>query len=361
MSGGKGSKGGADSKEVVTADTLAALTKGDAAALVAMMPPQRESDFTECTEVGAKDYDAAKMLEKLTERMTKFVNKSKGLDVELVKLGDAKTTRMEKGKEVEHGCILKTELAIHDHELVVKVKKGGPAKERKPRIMLIEVDGRWYLANPPAIERPGDCATAAKISVKNNAPAWKESSLGTAAIARIEKATAQHCTDDKWPDEVITCVEDATAPDFKCTNKLGTDQLANLTKHVAQIITEDVKSREPPTIAETPPPPGIDPTADPTAGSGSGAGSGAGSGSDASEGPEQLPPICDDYKAQIDKLARCRRIKADIRKGQVEIYEKMVDGWNRVTKKTDTIRTSFETICKKGVEALVDLRKTLCR
>nr|MBA2539051.1 hypothetical protein [Deltaproteobacteria bacterium] len=197
MSGGKGSKGGAESKEAVTADTLAALTKPDVDALVALAP-ESERDIMECTEVGEQDRDPpAKTLEKLREALTKKADTAAGLAVELVKLGDGKTTKMEKGKEVNKGCLLTTDVALHDHELVLKVKQGDkPAKERTARIGLMEVDGRWYLSSPPRIVRPGDCATAAKASIKINDATWKKSSLGDAAKARLEKAMLQHCTDD---------------------------------------------------------------------------------------------------------------------------------------------------------------------
>nr|MBA2542695.1 hypothetical protein [Deltaproteobacteria bacterium] len=160
--------------------------------------------------------------------------------------------------------------------------------------------------------------------------------------------------------------EDAKGSDTACTTALTSTQLDKLTKKFDQIVLEDVKSREVPVVAETPTAPvGIDPTAAPSSDAGSAAGSAAaGSGSAVAvvdSAPEQLPPICGDYKEQIAKLAGCRRIKADIKKGLRESYDLIVDGWNRVGKKTDAIRTSIEGICKKGVDSIVDLRKSHCR
>jgi hypothetical protein len=241
-----------------------------------------------------------------------------------------------------------------------------PARDRTYKIVIGEADGRWFLATPPAIERPGDCATAMKTMLAGQKAELDKQKLGEAARARLEKAAVQHCTEDAWPDEVVTCFEDAKGPSRTCAKQLTVGQAEKLDKHLSAIIAEDVKSREVPTVAsDTPTTPAIDPTVDPTKpvdpttdATKLAAGSGSGS---AAEEELSLPPICDDYKAEIEKLAGCRRIKADIRTAQRERYDTMIEGWNRVVKKTSQLVTSMETICKAGVTTLVDLRKTSCR
>ena len=66
-------------------------------------------------------------------------------------------------------------------------------------------------------------------------------------------------------------------------------------------------------------------------------------------------------KEQIDKLDSCRRATKQMKKAYRESYVAMQEGWNRIVKMTDALRTSFEEGCKRSLDALVDLRKTLCR
>ena len=364
---GGGSKPGLASADEVTTQTIAALTAGDVDRLVALMATEHNQSTLECEE-GAVKLDLPKALADQREMLTKVVGKSKGLTVEVVKLGMPKTIKLEKGKEIGKGCKLTREIAMHEHDLNVKVKFGDkPARDRTYKIMLHEAEGRWLLASPPAIQRPGDCATASKAMIGASKADLETKKLGASALARLEKAATQHCTEDGWPDEVIVCFEDATGSSKPCTKQLTVDQAEKLDKHLAAIIAEDVKSREVPTVADTPTPPtvdptvdptkpAVDPTADPTIDPTPAAGSGS-----AVDEDLQLPPICEDYKAEIEKLGGCRRIKADIRAAQRKRYDTMIEGWNRVVKKTPQMVTSMETICKTGVTTLVDLRKTSCR
>jgi hypothetical protein len=372
MSGGKGTKGGLESRDEVAKDTVAALTKGDVDRLMVLSSPEIADQLVSCDEEGKKEREPLeKAIEKLREQMAKKVEAAKGLEVELVKLADSKPITMKKGDTAGKGCTLTTEIAMHDAQLSLKIKAGGkPARERTTSIQLMEAEGRWYLAGAPKLEAPGDCAVAAKTSIKAKEAEWKKQSLGDGAKARLEQAMTKHCTDDKWSDAAITCIEDAKGSDTKCLSELTAPQRDGLRKKFEQILLEDVKSREVPTVADNPPPPTTDPTVDPTAppSAGSGSGSAAGSNSNAgsgaavvSEGPEPLPPICDEYKVQIDKLAGCRRIKADIKKAVRESYDLVVEGWDKVVKKSDAVRTSTQDICKRGVDQLVDLRKSLCR
>ncbi len=367
VSKGGGTKPGLASADEVTNETIAALTAGDVDRLVALIATEHNQGSVQCEE-GSTTLDLPKALSDQREMLGKLVGKSKGLTVDLVKLGMPKTMKLEKGKEIAKGCKLTTDGAIHEHDLSVKVKFADkPARDRTYKIMIGEADGRWFLAVPPEIKRPGDCATAMKTMIAANKADF-EAKLGDTARLRLEKAATQHCSEDGWSDDVVTCFENATGKQSKaCSKQLTVDQADKLDKHLSAIIAEDAKSREVPTVAPVPAvdptidptQPAIDPTKDPTkdpktvtAGSGSGS---------AVEEELQLPPICDDYKAEIDKLASCRRIKADIRLAQRDRYEKMIEGWDRVVKKTPQMVTSMETICKTGVTTLVDLRKTSCR
>ncbi len=362
-SGGK--TGGLGSPDELATETVAALTAGDVDRLVALMSPELSSEFITCDEEAQKKREPEKALSELRETLVKTVAMSKGLSIELVKLGAARTTKLDKGKDAGKGCTFSTDLAMHNHDLVVKVKSGDrAAQERTFKINFVEADGRWFLSTAPQIERPGDCAAATKAMLASNKAALDKVQLGEAARARLEKAALQHCTEDAWTDAVKVCFEDASR-NKTCAKQLTESQQEKLDKQLTAIINEDIKSREVPAVGETPTTT-VDPTIDPTKppGSAPGAGSGSGTGSGSATVPEvsdQLPPICDDYKAQIDKLASCRRMKNTMKKAQREAYQMIVEGWQRITKKTEAQRTSFEEICKKSLEGLVDLRKTLCR
>lgn len=359
---GGGAKPGLASADEVANKTLAALTAGDVDALIALMGSEQTDKYLECVD-GAKQPDPAKALADQRAMLGKITEKSKGLTVELVKLGMAKTTKLEAGKELMPGCKLTTGLAMHDHDFSVKVKSGDkPARDRTYKIALTEIDGRWFLASPPKVERPGDCATAMKQMIASSKADLETKQVGASAILRLERAATQRCIDDAWPDDVVACFEDGKGQS-QCAKQLTVDQATKLDRNLATIIEEDRKSREVPAVVDPPTPavdPTVDPTQDPTVDPTKPVAAGSGSGSAAAE-ELQIPPICDDYKAEIDKLATCRRIKADIRKAQADRYQLMLDGWNRAVVKTPQMVTSMETICKAGVATLVDLRKTSCR
>src|SRR5205085_7380983 len=97
----------------------------------------------------------------------------------------------------------------NENDIVAKIKGGDrSAKERTLKMGIAETGGRWFLATPPRVERPGDCDAAVRASMRNNSDKWAKAKLGEAARLRLEKAMTQHCGEDGWNDETIVCIED---------------------------------------------------------------------------------------------------------------------------------------------------------
>jgi hypothetical protein len=354
VSGG-GKKAGAASRDEVVTGTLTALGAGDADALYALMSPDAQKDQLECeTDAGSTEIDRA--LKAVRGELVKSADKAKGLAIELVKTTDGKTQVVRKGSPLG-GCKLKVDVTSHELQLVLKIKKGDVSRERTRAILLTEVDGRWFLSNPPAVEPPGDCTAAAKTTAKNGREVYAKRGLGDTGLARIEKAFAKHCVDDDWSDEVILCFTEAKddAANTQCIAKMPQSTQDKLVNHLRQILVEDLKSREVPVVTQpatpvTPPPAPGDPTAPPGP---------AGAGS-AAPVIEEIPPICNDYLAELEKLTKCRRVKARIREGHRKEYDLIVEGWQAARNK-DAIRESTEKLCKRGVDQVLDLRKSQCR
>src|SRR5262249_3416257 len=115
VSGKGGVKGGLDSREAVVTDTLAAMTRGDADRLIALIAPENEYQLVSCDEAGLKGRDPPEMvLGKLREQSTRAIDKARGLQIELVKLVEGKAKTDDKGKELEKGCTLSVTIVLHD-------------------------------------------------------------------------------------------------------------------------------------------------------------------------------------------------------------------------------------------------------
>ncbi len=355
VSGGK-TKPGVSSRDEVAAQTLAAIQKGDADALVALTPPA-EPIFATCEDKDKLADKETRSREHMKDRFEKVIGKAKGVEVELVKLGESKKQTLAKGDEAGRGCKLDVDITLHTIDIALKLKAGGLSKQRDLKIEMLEGDGRWFLTEPPKIVAPGDCAAVAKVTIANAKDIFVRQGLGNTAIARIQKMVDQSCNDDAWSDDAIACfIVSKSDPDSEtCMKMMAKSQQDNVVKHMGQIIADDVKSRAVPVpVATERVQAPVDPTV-PPAGSGSGTGSGS-----AETVSSEIPPICNDYREQLDKLARCRRVPAKIRKGFEDEYAIIVKSWND-TKKTEAIRESTERSCKSGVDQALELRKGLCR
>jgi len=199
-----------------------------------------------------------------------------------------------------------------------------------------------------------DACRDAAASVRGNLePELAGKRVGKAALARIGMAIERHCKGDAWSPRAIACFTEATsdADNGTCLKMISDKQQDSLIKHIDQIVEEDKASRAPPEI-----------------GGGSAVAVAAGTGSHPDAGDakasspvdSKLPSACADYRAQLGKLKRCRRVPRRVRHGFETEYALIVKSWKE-TPKTEALREATEKVCAAGTRSVLDLRKTHCR
>jgi len=360
VSRGGGSKEGLASKDDIATKAIAALQAGDLDGLMALTPPDKAS-FVHCAD--KPDSELAKARDKLRKHYDKLIDKAKGVEVELVKLDGGKTEKM----DASDGCTFDGDVTIHTFDVSLKLTAKGATRQEVKQIVMVEGGGRWFLLDPPRVEAPGDCVAATRAMRGVIKPKLLANDVGEAAIARIDKAIEQHCNDDGWPDDAIACFgrSKSIGDNDVCLRMMTAGMQDKLRKHLDAIVDEDQASRAPPSpsdrvVVATVPDAGSGAGAGSNDGSAAGSGSGAGS-NDAGGGvSDEIPSVCDDYREQLDKLKRCRRVPARVRRGFEGEYALIVKSW-KTNRKTDSLRTGTEKVCATGVESVRELRKTHCR
>jgi hypothetical protein len=174
----------------------------------------------------------------------------------------------------------------------------------------------------------------------------------------MEKKLVEHCNDDGWPDEAVDCFGAPTKsdarPDSKdhCMKILTSSQTDKVMKDLTAIMAQEYKAAAPP-----PPPPPPPAATDPLP-----AEEIMDAGVAAAPEPttNELPPICEEWAAQIAKLQTCRKLPAATRKGHQESLAILRKSFASMKTITPTVRQAYETSCKQGVDSALELRK-LCR
>src|SRR5688572_304376 len=70
-----------------------------------------------------------------------------------------------------------------------------------------------------------------------------------------------------------------------------------------------------------------------------------------------LPKKCDDYKAQVEKLKTCEKIRAKAKDALVNAYNDAAAGWATMP---DGAKAGLNTSCKAGTEAVIAAAKDAC-
>jgi histone H3/H4 len=203
-----------------------------------------------------------------------------------------------------------------------------------------------------------DCTGAVKQSIAKSKDLLKKLDLSDAAAARIEKQMIDHCTEDKWSADVVTCIADARAEDTdRCIKQLPQPQREKLMASLQAIIEQEHK------VTVPVPPEDPKPPEEP-----------AGSASSATSGdplpPEEpatpvdsnaLPPSCVELKAEVSKLDRCKAVPSATRKAMRDSYAIIAKTWRDLTHSA-VLRENTEKSCRVQLDAIVELRKaSSCR
>ncbi len=194
LKGGENGGASGGSRESVIRATLAALGDGDIDKLLALADAKgvyaKAIDCTGKTPAVGTDTDDAKELspsekeeqdpsfihEKYKKEYGELAGRAKGAKIELVEVvtkapaphvpkkegepGPANATEddrlfvLEKGQRAMKGCVAKVPMRMQQVKLKVKVAADGqPAAEQDVQMMMMELEGGWYLITPPPISK----------------------------------------------------------------------------------------------------------------------------------------------------------------------------------------------------------------
>lgn len=347
-----GGSGGASSSDALAKSTLVAMASADVDSLVGLVGPEdMMSKALDCP----KDTDPPDPKEvRAAQRrdLEKRVEGTKGLKLDLVEITEDHEDSKRAGEKVGD-CTLKLTTTLHRVKAKVTVQQGDkPAKDQNVRLDFIEIGGRFYLEDAPNIKAGADCASAIAAQMKVGRDKLSRD-ISASTLARMEKKMVEHCNDDSWPDDAIDCLAEAS-PDIgeKCMKKLSASQSDKVMKDVTALIEQDIKVKAPPI------PPPIAPQ-EPTVTT-------TDAGADPATSPvvestgTEFPAICEDWEKQVDQLQTCSKLPAASRKSLKDSVGILRNTFNTMKTMTPAMRETFETTCKRGIEAVLEIRK-LCR
>lgn len=195
-----GPRGGAASREDAVKQTFAALAAGDVDALIELTGVKELDQFVSCKKQPPDMKDSKQELARLRTRLETATEATKGLEIEIVKIGEDREPRTEpKGKEfggAEYGCATTAEMVRHRFDVAIKVTRGDSKPvEQETQIKLIAVDGKWLLNDVPRIKLD-DPDTADKQLDENSrdAPGKK----------KLDEDAPTDVADKKKPDDAPT-------------------------------------------------------------------------------------------------------------------------------------------------------------
>ena len=192
----------------------------------------------------------------------------------------------------------------------------------------------------------GDCAKAIDNAMSLSKEDYKRSGVAEETQPKIRAASLARCNEDKWPNVVLVCLEQAKTTDdvIKCQKQMSKEQQENMAKSITAVISAAEKPVTPEAV-----------------GSGTGAGTGAGTADTGSAAlPAGMPAECAEYKAVIDKLSTCDKLPQPSRDMLKQSFETTSKSWADFDKLPDTSKAALANTCKQGVEAVKKAAGATC-
>jgi hypothetical protein len=454
--GGGGSGSGAGSRDDLVKRTLAAMGEGNVDQLVKLGDPiSLEAALLDCSERdkrkdkgkddgkdkadadadadkgdtkdepkdegGDDDFDDPQIASKrLRRKHERLVEKTKGMKIELVSIEgpkgkdepkekdkDAERKKgTRKGDEITKGCVLKTDVELH--ELVAKVKVTEPdakeASEGEATLSVLQAGGSWYLLRAPVLSAGGGALGAKLRKYRDQMCACKDAAC-TEEVFKEMKDWAKTVRDEakSLPKDEMKTLDEIDDEMKACRRKISEgDQVALIQEAIAKFEgykaamctcadracaervhremeewsraeagrTKDTKPSDEDTkklmtlataygecqtkamaggaTGTDDPMPPEDP--DPDGGGASGA-SGGGGGS----GLASIP-ACADYRKMIDKLDSCRKYP----RTAVESLKKGYDAMDQALRTSPSARDTYAKSCADTVSAMKKVIEQLC-
>jgi len=190
--------GGVRSSRELIRDTLAGLRAGDVEALMKLADPQSAYERSLDCKTGAprdEEFDPDKRAAKLRAQVAKLVERTRGLTIDLLDSTEdvAAANTLLKGSGAKM-CVAKTTLRFRAFDLKLRVQSGEKKSQQQARLRMLEVDGRFYLVNPPNVMTPGtsiDEMLARLLSLREHACACLDKACGDSVNAEYTKWTEE--------------------------------------------------------------------------------------------------------------------------------------------------------------------------
>jgi len=314
-----GGGGGGSSPKGIAEDALAALAAGDAEKLAGLADlDNRYKTLVTCDPKEA-DESAADLAAREKRHYAKAAEKTKGLKLKLVDFPDVdkasggQVMTIPKGTKIRKGCTSQIDATSIMVAMKVSVQDGDkPAVEREVEVGLAKIDGKYFLAEPPRIEKSADASArmAQMTAFKDQMCACKDAACATKVNNEM---TAWAQTTRMDPDEKLS------DDDLKKAASLGDD----MGKCMQNATTAPVAA---------PPPP--EPTPTLTA--------------------ADLPKPCQEWKAGIDKLDHCPTIAKATVTALRNSYDRSLAAWSKLSGEA---RTSVMSSCDSARDAVNNLIK----
>jgi hypothetical protein len=188
--------------------------------------------------------------------------------------------------------------------------------------------------------KAGDCAATVDKAMSLSKEDYKKSNVADTTLPKIRESALQRCTEDKWSNDVHTCLSAAKSSDdvIKCQGKMTKEQQDNLGKAITAVM-------------QAAQPQGSD-NGSADQGSGSDSGS-AGSGSSGEAPPAAgLPAECAEYKAMVEKLMTCDKYPAASRDAMKKGFDAASKAWDNFDKLPADAKKTMTEACKTAAAAL---------
>lgn len=313
-----GGGGASSSPKGVAEAALVALSAGDTDKLAALADIENlYKSFVKCDENEA-DESPAELAAKEKSRFAKSAEKAKGLKLKLVELpdfdnlGKDHVMAMPKGTKVAKGCASTAEATIYNGKMKVSVQDGDkPAVERDVELDLIKIDGKFYLAQAPRVDKSSD--SSAQIA--------KMTELRDRMCACADLGCASKVSDDMaaW----------AQANSAQMNETMPSDDDMKKLMAISEELTKCMQKATA-TVATAPP---ADPPALPLA---------------------EMPKPCQEWKAGIDKLDHCAQIPKQTTTALRSSYDRSAAAWAKLSGET---RQSAMSSCDSARDAVNNLLK----
>jgi hypothetical protein len=338
--GGDGGGGGQASAKAALDATIAALAAGDGERVVGLLakPAQWRTQMACKDREPGQDDKEKEDWERFRKDTIEQVGAYKGVGLKL-KTGAAsdEPTVTKKGEEISSGCEALKDYAIDMIDVVLEYQHEDEPREHETRIIVGELDGRWYLLSwgelPDRLAKEVKLADRSAPEGTTKDPAGdgaKDAGTTSAAVASIREALTELATlrDDACKCSNPTCADDVdrrfdTLIDKYKDLKPAQEDLEVVGKTAAEMRECLAKAQ---TVAEAP-------TPAPTTGT-------------------TGMPACDAYLEKSEKLATCDKIPQDSRDAIRQGLDAAREAWKDAASMGADFTASMDESCKQMLDGI---------